>query len=202
MRQCSRRLLRIARVVLKDDFEAEAALRDAYVAAYLALKESTGSNLSTWITRILIDEALKRLNTQDRDRVVIPFVNARDNPPETEQPAAIGENRTTAEDATLRAEIRALLERKIDELPLALRTVFVMRELEAMTVAETAECLGIHETTVRSRLSQARSLFRTSIECEIDLVLPDVFAFGGERCERTVEAVLGRITNDANHNLT
>ena len=102
----------------------------------------------------------------------------------------------------MRAVMRELLERKVDELPIALRTVFVMRELEAMTVEETAECLGIPETTVRSRLSQAKSLLRTSIECEIDLVLPDVFAFGGERCERTVAAVLGRITKDANHNLT
>ena len=197
-RQYNRRLLRIARVILKDDVEAEAALHDAYVAAYLELRKSTGSNLSIWLTRILVDEALRRLNKQDTDKVVIPFVNARDNRPGTEQPGAIGENGTSAEDATLRAELRALLERKIDELPIALRTVFVMRELEAMTVEETAECLGIPETTVRSRLSQARSLFRTSIEYEIDLVLPDVFAFGGKRCERTVEAVLGRITKDAN----
>ena len=98
--------------------------------------------------------------------------------------------------------MRELLERKVDELPTALRTVFVMRELEALSVAETAECLGIPETTIRNRLSQAKSLFRASIECEIDALLPDVFAFGDDRCERTVAAVLSRITNDANHNLT
>jgi RNA polymerase sigma-70 factor (ECF subfamily) len=179
--------------------EAEAALQDAYVAAYLAVRKSSGSNLSTWLTRILVDEALRRLNTHDRDRVVIPFVNAGRNPPQTEQPAAIAENRTSAEDATLRAEMKALLEKKVDELPIALRTVFVMRELEEMTFEETAQCLGISEATVRSRLSQAKSLFRTSIEREIDLLLPEVFAFGGDRCERTVEAVLSRITKDANH---
>jgi RNA polymerase sigma-70 factor (ECF subfamily) len=163
------------------------------------LRKFSGSNLSTSLTRILVDEALRRLNKQDRDGVVIPFVNVGHNPPETEQSAAIGEDRTSAENATLRAEMRALLEKKVDELPIALRTVFVMRELGEMTVEETAECLGIPQTIVRSRLSQAKSLFRTSIEREIDLALPDVFAFGGDRCERTVEAVLGRITNDANH---
>jgi RNA polymerase sigma-70 factor (ECF subfamily) len=93
----------------------------------------------------------------------------------------------------------ALLENKVDELPIAFRTVFVMRELGEMSVEETAECLGIPEATVRRRLSQAKSLFRTSIEREIDLVLPDVFAFGGDRRERTVETVLVRITKGANH---
>ena len=74
-----------------------------------------------------------------------------------------------------------------------------MRELEEMTVEETAECLGIPEATVRDRLSRAKSLFRTSVEREIDLVLRDVFAFGGDRCEHTVKAVLSRIPKDANH---
>ena len=95
--------------------------------------------------------------------------------------------------------MRALLEKKVDELTIALRIVFVMRELEGMTAGETAECLGIPEATVRSRLSQAKSLFRASIEREIERVLPDVFAFGGDSCERTVEAVLARIAKDANH---
>ena len=99
----------------------------------------------------------------------------------------------------MRAEIRELLEQKLDELPMAVRTVFVMRELEEMTVEETAECLGISQATVCGRLSRAKSLFRTLLEREIDVVLRDVFAFDAERCERTVEAVLGRITRDTNH---
>ena len=97
------------------------------------------------------------------------------------------------------AEIRELLEKKLDELPIALRTVFVMRELEEMTVGETAECLGICEATVRSRLSQAKSLFRTLLEREVHFELRNVFAFGGDRCERIVQAVLSRIGKDANH---
>jgi RNA polymerase sigma-70 factor (ECF subfamily) len=95
--------------------------------------------------------------------------------------------------------LKALLEKKLDELPIALRMVFVLRELEEMTVEDTAECLGVPEDTVRSRLSRARSLLRTLLEREVDLSLHDVFAFGGNRCERTVEAVLSRITHDANH---
>jgi RNA polymerase sigma-70 factor (ECF subfamily) len=99
-----------------------------------------------------------------------------------------------------RLGLAELLERKLDELPIAFRTVFVMQALEEMTVEETAECLGISEATVRNRLSRAKSLFRTLLEREIaDVVVRDVFAFGGERCKRTVEAVLGRITKDGHH---
>jgi RNA polymerase sigma-70 factor, ECF subfamily len=200
MRQGSRRLFRIARVILKDDLEAEAALQDVYVAAYPALKTFRGgSNVSTWLTRILVKESLGSLDKQTKDRVVIPLRDASHHPFQTEQAGGTIDNPTSSEDATLRAEMRALLERKLDELPIALRTVFVMRELEEMTVEETAQCLGISEAIVRSRLSQAKSLFRTSIEREIDLVLRHVFAFGGERCERTAETVLHRITKDADH---
>jgi RNA polymerase sigma-70 factor, ECF subfamily len=198
MRQGSRRLFRIARVILKDDFEAEATLQETYVAAYSALKTFRGdSTLSTWLSRILVNEALGRLDKQTKDRVVIPLWDASHHPFQTEQAGATIENRTSSEDATLRAEMRALLEKKLDELPIAFRTVFVLRELEEMTIEETAECLGISEATVRNRLSRAKSLLRTFVEREIELVLRDVFAFGGDRCERTVEAVLGRITKDA-----
>jgi RNA polymerase sigma-70 factor (ECF subfamily) len=199
MRQGSRRLFRIARVILKGDLEAEAALQETYVAAYSLLKTFRGdSNLSTWLSRILVNEALGRLDKQTKDRVVISLWDASHHPFQTEQAGGTIDDPTSSEDATLRAEMRALLEQELDELPIALRTVFVMRELEEMTVEETAECLGIPEATVRSRLSRAKSLFRTLVERETDLVLRDVFAFGGDRCERTVEAVLSRITKDAN----
>ncbi len=200
IRQYNRRLFRLARVILKDDLEAEAALREAFVAAYSTFNTfGDDSSLSSCLTRILVNESLGRLDRQESDRVVIPFSPAVHDPHETEQAAAISESLKPPGDATLLAEIRELLEEKLDELPIAFRIVFVMRELEEMTVEETAECLGISEATVRGRLSRAKSLFRTLLEREIDVVLQDVFAFGGERCERTVEAVLGRITKDTNH---
>jgi RNA polymerase sigma-70 factor (ECF subfamily) len=200
MRQHNRRLFRVARVILKDDSEAEAALQEAYVAAYSTLKTfRDDSNLATWLTQILVSESFRRLDRQKRDRVVIPFSNANHHPLKPKQAAIISEDGTSSEDATLRAEMRALLEGKIDELPIALRIVFVMRELEEMTVEQTAECLGISEATVRSRLSRGKSLFRTFLQREIDFVLRDVFAFDRDRCERTVEAVLQRISKDANH---
>jgi RNA polymerase sigma-70 factor (ECF subfamily) len=94
--------------------------------------------------------------------------------------------------ATLRAEIRRALERRIDELPMAFRTVFVMREVEDMTVNETAECLSIPAATVRTRLFRARALLRESLARDMDMATVDVFGFAGERCDRIVAGVLAR----------
>jgi RNA polymerase sigma-70 factor (ECF subfamily) len=94
--------------------------------------------------------------------------------------------------ATLRAEIRRALERRIDELPTAFRTVFVMREVEDMTVDETAECLSIPAATVRTRLFRARALLREALARDMDMATVDVFSFAGERCDRIVAGVLAR----------
>jgi RNA polymerase sigma-70 factor (ECF subfamily) len=97
------------------------------------------------------------------------------------------------ERAALRAETRHLLEKKIDELPDAFRTVFVLRAVEEMTVEEAAQCLGIPDATVRTRFFRARSLLRESLEREIDFAIEDVFSFDGERCDRIVSTVLQRL---------
>jgi RNA polymerase sigma-70 factor, ECF subfamily len=96
----------------------------------------------------------------------------------------------------LRGEIRRILERRIDELPLSFRTVFIMREVEDMSVEETAEALGIAAATVRSRLFRARALLRESLAREMDMATVDVFAFAGARCDRIVAAVLLRARDE------
>src|SRR5687767_6661282 len=104
MRQHNRRLFRVARVILKDDSEAEAALQETYVAAYSTSKTFPADlNLSTWLTGTLVTESFRRLDSQKRGRVVIPFSTAGYRLLETEQAAAVSENQTSSEDATLRA---------------------------------------------------------------------------------------------------
>ncbi len=95
-------------------------------------------------------------------------------------------------DATLRAEMRRLLERRIDALPISFRTVFVLREVEDLSVEETADALSIPPATVRSRLFRARALLREALARDMDLAAGDVFSFDGERCDRIVAAVLVR----------
>jgi RNA polymerase sigma-70 factor, ECF subfamily len=152
--------------------------------------------VGTWLTRIVINQGLMRLRKQKRRSVIVPFREPRAS--ESESPEANVEDRTTESPSTgvLRGEIRRILERRIDELPLSFRTVFIMREVEDMSVQETAEALGIAEATVRSRLFRARALLRESLAREMDLATVDVFAFAGARCDRIVTAVLLRASDE------
>ena len=97
------------------------------------------------------------------------------------------------EQAAMRAQARRLLEAKIDALPDAFRTVFVLRALEELTVEETAATLGIPEATVRTRYLRAKGLLREALAREIDFASNDAFAFAGSRCDRIVAGVLARI---------
>jgi len=99
----------------------------------------------------------------------------------------------TPESLMLRTEIRRLVERKIDELPAAYRTVFMLREVEDLTVEETAAALDIPAATVRSRLFRAKARLREALTQEMDVATQDVFGFDGERCDRIVRTVLARI---------
>jgi RNA polymerase sigma-70 factor (ECF subfamily) len=194
MRQFNRQLFRVARGILGNDCEAEEALQEAYVTVYRKIGGFHGdSKLSTWLTRVVINEALGRLRKQRRERVVIPF-SANEEREDARQPEPADDSASSPEESTLRAEMRALLELKIDELPLAFRTVFIMRELEELSVDETSECLGIPEATVRTRLFRAKALLREALAREIDIATPDAFAFAGERCDRIVAAVLSRVS--------
>ena len=97
------------------------------------------------------------------------------------------------EAAAMRSELRRLLERRIDELPAQFRTVFILRDVEEMSVEETAECLDVPPATVRTRAFRARALLRESLARDIDIATVDAFAFAGERCDRIVATVLDRL---------
>jgi RNA polymerase sigma-70 factor (ECF subfamily) len=97
------------------------------------------------------------------------------------------------ERAALRAQTRRLIEARIDTLPEAFRTVFVLRALEELSVEETSETLGIPEATVRSRYFRARAMLREALASEIDLAFEETFAFDGARCDRIVANVMRRI---------
>jgi RNA polymerase sigma-70 factor, ECF subfamily len=194
MRRYNTKLFRVARSILKDDAEAEDALQDAYVHAYRHATQFRGdAELSTWLTRIVINQALMRLRKRKRERVVVPFRSPGSSGPGERTDDMADEKAESPSDTTLRAEVRRVIERRIDELPVAFRTVFVMREVEEMTVQETAECLGIPASTVRTRLFRARALLREALDRDMDSARAGVFGFAGARCDRIVAAVLARI---------
>ena len=192
MRRNNRMLYRTARAILKNDAEAEDALQEAYLLAYRKIATYRGqSRLSTWLARIVINEALMRVRGQGRECVVISFAHEADD--ERQQPAEDAMKPEQPDQATLRAETRRLLERKIDELPAAFRLVFMLRALEEMSVEETASALDIPEATVRTRFFRARGLLRESLAREIDVAIDGAFAFAGGRCDRIVAGVLARV---------
>jgi RNA polymerase sigma-70 factor, ECF subfamily len=193
MRRNNSRLFRVARSILKDEAEAEDALQEAYVQAYRKIGGFRGeAEMGTWLTRIVINQALMQLRRRKRQQVVVPLRGP--DPDRDVQEANVADPRAESPaDTTLRAEVRKIIERRIDELPVAFRTVFVMREVEEMTVDETAACLGIPAATVRTRLFRARALLREALDRDMDAARAGVFAFAGARCDRIVAAVLARI---------
>jgi RNA polymerase sigma-70 factor, ECF subfamily len=193
MRRHNRPLFRVARAILKNNADAEDALQEAYLAAYRHISDfRADAKLSTWLTRIVVNQALARLRSRQRSRTVVPFSDlstTRRIRSERERSAEPG---ASPEQSATRADIRRLLEQKIDELPVAFRAVFVLREVEDLSISEIAACLSIPEATVRSRMFRARATLRQSIALELDMGTDDVFNFGGERCDRIVAAVLAR----------
>ena len=200
MRLHNRRLYRVARSLLRDAAEAEDALQEAWLAAFRSLDRFRGdASLATWLSRIVVNECMSRLRRQARRDNIVPMV-AADALGEEEVPAMQDEHARLDEDtpdrALQRAEMRRLLEGRIDQLPQDFRTVFVLRAVEELSVEETAASLGIPEATVRTRHFRARALLREALAKELDLAERDVFGFDGERCDRIVAAVLRRAAAD------
>lgn len=192
MRRYNQRLFRVARAALRDDAEAEDALQDAYVHAFRSFAQFRGdAALSTWLTRIVLNECFVRRRRVARRENVIPIAGAEDLGVDLDEVADTAAERPEA--MAMRTEMRALLEAKLDALPVDLRTVFVMRSIEDMSVDEVARCLGVPEATVRSRHFRARALLREALARELDAVEADAFGFAGERCDRIVAAVLARL---------
>lgn len=192
MRRHNQTLYRAARAILRDDAEAEDAVQEAYLRAYGAMGGFRDeAKLSTWLVRIVVNEALGRARRRRRGAEVIRLDGEPEEAPMTqsmpEQPDRGAE----------RAETRRLLERRIDALPEAFRAVFVLRALEEMSVVETAAALEIPEATVRTRFFRARGLLREALAREIDSAFDEAFSFAGARCDRIVAGVFSRLNQGA-----
>ncbi|TPJ38234.1 RNA polymerase sigma factor [Mesorhizobium sp. B2-6-5] len=183
----NQRLYRIARGVVRNDSEAEDIVQEAYVRAFAHLESFRGdASLGTWLSRIVINEALGRLRKRRRtvampenpQAEIIQFpLNPSDDP-----------ERTMAQ-----RQILALVERATDSLPVLYRMVFVARVIEGLSIEETSELLGVRPETVKTRLHRARTLLRKALDDQIGPVLLDAFPFAGRRCERLTVAVMKRL---------
>jgi RNA polymerase sigma factor (sigma-70 family) len=191
MRRYNRRLYRLARASLHDEAEAKDALQDAYLSAFRSMGQFRGeSRLSTWLSRLVLNECLARQRRSSRRQNVIPMVSSDSN---AEAVASVADDSDPPDRAAGRAQMRAVLERKVSELPEIFRVVFILRSVEELSVEETAQCLDLTEETVRSRHFRAKSLLRESLARELDLAERDLFEFGGTQCDETIAAVLARL---------
>ncbi|SEB17423.1 RNA polymerase sigma factor [Variovorax sp. YR216] len=196
MRRHNQLLFRTARSILRSDDEAEEALQEAYLRAWRAIGSfREEARLSTWLARIVINEALARLRR--RSAQVIPLDTAIDAAADTGASWEEADPDLQPERIAMRQEIRNLIEHRIDRLPEAYRTVFVLRAVEEMSVSETAEALQLNEATVRTRFLRARGMLREHLSRDIDVALGDAFSFAGARCDRIVAGVLARLSEDA-----
>ena len=192
MRRHNRLLFRTARSILKTDAEAEDALQEAYLRAWRAMGEfRSEARLSTWLVRIVVNEALGRLRRRGA-RVLALDASMDPGDPRTEADME-GNPDERPERAAMRSELRAMMEARIDALPDAFRTVFMLRAVEEMSVGEVAALLGLREETVRTRFFRARSLLREGLAKDIDMTMADAFSFAGERCDRIVARVMTRL---------
>jgi RNA polymerase sigma-70 factor (ECF subfamily) len=186
MRRHNQRLFRTARAILRNDAEAEDVVQQAYLSAFAKLEQFRGdARFSTWLTRIAVYEALKRMRKQGR-LSDLDVVEAADD-------SRLSAPSRTPEDHAAGGELRALLEEAIDTLPESYRVVFVMRDVEELDTRETAECLELSEEAVRVRLHRARKALREWLYERADTLAADAFHFAGERCDRIVLHVLERI---------
>ncbi|MDN2566309.1 RNA polymerase sigma factor [Aquibium sp. A9E412] len=191
----NRLLFRLARGFVHDDAEAEDVVQETYVRAFGRLAHFRGeAAFSTWLSRIAINEALGRARRRrpSADLAVLETAAGRasgDNVvmfpivPSTPDPEA----------ETARRQLRATLERAVDTLPPAFRTVFILRDVEGLSTEETADHLQIRPETVKTRLHRARRQMRAAIERELSVGFADLFPFDGERCADMADRVVARL---------
>jgi RNA polymerase sigma-70 factor (ECF subfamily) len=194
MQRHNRRLYRAARSVLNDDAEAEDVVQEAYARAFTHLDGFRGeAQLSTWLTRIALNEALGRLRRRRTtvDLSNIDAINDQGDARVILLPSARQDSDPEA--AVARAEVRRLLERAVDQLPDPFRMVFVLRDIEEMSTEETAFQLGLRPETVKTRLHRARRLLRQSLDRTLSSAVNDVFPCAGARCTRITDVVLARL---------
>jgi len=190
----NQRLFRVAWGILQNRTDAEDAVQNAYLRAFSSLGKFEGrSALSTWLTRIVINEALGAKRTRERQRQML----------ETDEVAVLdlyreklmqgSLDRASNGEQAARQQIRGILERTIAALPEEFRMVFILREVEGLSVKETAEALEVVEGTVKTRLHRARLKLQEMLAPEVRDVLQGTFPFAGPDCDRMTSAVVAEV---------
>jgi RNA polymerase sigma-70 factor, ECF subfamily len=189
VRRHNQRLYRTIRAILRDDRDVEDVMQQAYVDAYTHLDQFRGTaKFSTWLTRIAVNRAIRNGRGMRRGLELVP--------PAGDQELAIAQTpapNLDPEHAMYGRELKVVLESLIEQLPESFRVVFVMREVEGLSTAETAACLEINEETVKTRLHRAKRLLKDQLDRQLGPVSSSVYSFHLSRCDRVVNGVMAAI---------
>jgi RNA polymerase sigma-70 factor, ECF subfamily len=188
MRRYNQRLYRVASAILRDRGEAEDVMQDTYVRAYQFLRQFAGdSSFSTWLTRIAVNESLRRLRLRKRVSQLDEFC------PEDESPMDVAEMSPDPEQSASSSETARILEQAILDLPYQFRTVVMLRDVEQMSTAETAAALELSQENVKVRLHRGHALMRDWMFARLGENSKSAFGFMGDRCDHVVVSVFARI---------
>jgi RNA polymerase sigma-70 factor (ECF subfamily) len=188
VRRYNQRLYRVARAIVRNDAEAEDVMQDAYVRAFAHLDQfEARAPFAAWLTRIAVNNALARLRIQQRMQPL-----AEDGG-EGKITMPADQHSMNPEEQTSNAELGRILEETLLSLPEQYRTVVMLRDVEEMTTAETAEVLGLTEDNVKVRLHRGRAIMRDNICDRVGTTAREAFPFLGARCDRMTALVMRRI---------
>jgi RNA polymerase sigma-70 factor (ECF subfamily) len=188
MRRYNQRLYRIARAILHNDAEAEDVMQDAYVRAYEHLDQfAERAPFSAWLTRIAVHEALARLRVRNRNQPL------DDNEYAGDLSMKMTSKSPDPEQSASRAQLRDLLEEAVLGLPENYRTVIMLRDIEELSTAETAQALDLTEDNVKIRLHRGHGMIRSWFFERIGTRAKEAFPFMGVRCDRVVATVFARL---------
>ena len=194
VRRHTQRLYRTIRAILREDKDVEDVMQQAYVDAYLHLDQFRGTaKFATWLTRIAVNRAIR--NGQGERRQLALVSSDAGAELAIEHTAARG---LDPEHAMYGHELKAVLEPLVDSLPDPFRVVFVMREVEGLSTAETAASLSINEDTVKTRLHRAKRLLRDQLDRRLGPAASEIYPFHLTRCDRVVDGVMSRIRTQQN----
>jgi RNA polymerase sigma-70 factor (ECF subfamily) len=194
----NQRMFRTAWSILKHRADAEDAVQTAYLRAFAAIEGFEGrSSLATWLIRIVINEALGRKRAANRRRAQLDASSVTVLDDYREKLMRGSTSGTSPETELARIQVRRLLEDAISALPASFRLVYILREIEGMTVEATAAALELKPATVKTRLLRARRRLQSALAPELKSALADSFAFAGGDCEALTERVVQAWCKDA-----
>jgi RNA polymerase sigma-70 factor (ECF subfamily) len=187
----NQRLYRAAWGILGNPADSEEAVQDAYIKAFTSEATFDGrAAYATWLTRIAINEALERRRAAERRTRLLERQGITEMAEYRTRLADSPISHGSPEEIAARAEFAQRLRNAVGHLPEAYRTVFVLRDVEGMSVEESADALGIPVQAVKTRLFRARRRLRQILEPELQAALQEAFPFGGEHCTALTDRVV------------